>query len=928
MIFSWSRFTGLSRRATSIWQQMIVAARYFIPLVIFIEIVSLELPSTLVELLLRPASAPLTNCLVAYHSRLDDAQRQEFTKKTLDILEKIESDLPFSFYFSTIRRLQTFSPGTVLEKVKSNTHQLSIIFGRAAKTHSLTEEDVSLLYKWVHETRERGVSFKNLSTMEVGYRGNSHPLQSSFFSNDKETIIADERVKFLFVSKFLDLIISSGEKLTPMTLLALRNQVESNPAWNEWCREKGLLSTFANNDEADLWELIPEAAQFEATPSICHGELYVDFMNRAYKSVQNFIPRERPDWYQTLVKRNPILNAFEEIEEEVYEESSEPFSHKLTTFLSIWLPGDFFVGDLPNIKRKHLKRYFSLARSEASEALLAFQKNELDKIGPFVAWFHGTNSGSLPGVFKAGRLLPGGQILDRPDIVSFSGEWSGRRHFANERNANHISAVPPSSKWTDAGAYYGARTRYLMALLYANKTIGWRLKKMVFNEEECREFISDIFLQKPQRTHEDNLHLELALKRLLAFDSLINSEIAHLAEVFKQSPLDSRFLEIIKARDQLLIPEEQRNLILNPFPIVMASTIKGEDYERRIGSDEIKIKEILIKNGATLGDEIEIAFTAKEHIESLTKQLKPYGIQVYSFATGKLIETSQMIQGSKESEFLDSLRGYEPSLRRERYIAYLLEQDIFPWYKRTLPEIPQYREIGQKEWKKVDHPNFGGHSCYNDYIKGVKQGVMAPRRWHGRLHAARTALWAELLQPHLINRSSTQYDESQQMERIYLTVAAAAHDWRRQDEGVDRWDEESGKALHAYLLARSVHPKLAADLAFALKKKDPEGGVFTHDYQRVVHDADCLEIMRCLKNCEKNFRKSELYLMNVESIQHEGFLTEILAFIRETESPAIATALEFEEEDIPYFSKLLGFLRDRENQYPILNRMLIQSQNG
>ncbi|MCX6991318.1 MAG: hypothetical protein NTX49_09715, partial [Chlamydiae bacterium] len=179
-------------------------------------------------------------------------------------------------------------------------------------------------------------------------------------------------------------------------------------------------------------------------------------------------------------------------------------------------------------------------------------------------------------------------------------------------------------------------------------------------------------------------------------------------------------------------------------------------------------------------------------------------------------------------------------------------------------------------------------------------------------------------------------------DRKLLALAAAAHDAQRQDEGIDHWDGASGRAFYSYLASKD-YPKETCELyAHALIEKDPTEKdaagrpIFISDVQRLVHDADVLEIMRVLRN-RNDFQSERLAALAVWEESKQQALTKIPAedgaalaeaqgriseietdlqqivlewgdFIEMTEKPEFKMLLEY-TPSIDYYTEVLKILK-------------------
>ncbi|HLB41363.1 MAG TPA: SidE phosphodiesterase domain-containing protein [Gammaproteobacteria bacterium] len=144
------------------------------------------------------------------------------------------------------------------------------------------------------------------------------------------------------------------------------------------------------------------------------------------------------------------------------------------------------------------------------------------------------------------------------------------------------------------------------------------------------------------------------------------------------------------------------------------------------------------------------------------------------------------------------------------------------------------------------------------------------RHIHGIQHVSRVALYILIF--------ANLYRKYGDHEAIQLTsdnikllqIAAVFHDSAREDEGVDQWDHESAIFLYCYLTRLlGVDRATAKLMAEAIANKDvnasgyfvidetPKDGIYwalessqptKNIYQRLIHDADCLDIIRARVN--------------------------------------------------------------------------------
>ena len=126
---------------------------------------------------------------------------------------------------------------------------------------------------------------------------------------------------------------------------------------------------------------------------------------------------------------------------------------------------------------------------------------------------------------------------------------------------------------------------------------------------------------------------------------------------------------------------------------------------------------------------------------------------------------------------------------------------------------------------------------------------------HGPSHSIRVALWTRLF----INLRCKYGDEDalalNDSDKKLLQITALFHDSGREGDGEDIWEEESSIKCYEYLTKEhSVDDSRAQLFADVILNKDTDKRDILTD---ILHDADCLDIMRC----RKNFRIHELRVL-------------------------------------------------------------------
>ncbi|MTI12528.1 pentapeptide repeat-containing protein [Sansalvadorimonas verongulae] len=159
-----------------------------------------------------------------------------------------------------------------------------------------------------------------------------------------------------------------------------------------------------------------------------------------------------------------------------------------------------------------------------------------------------------------------------------------------------------------------------------------------------------------------------------------------------------------------------------------------------------------------------------------------------------------------------------------------------------------------------------------------------PRMAHGAQHQCRTACWIPVL---LAWRCQIGDQEALNFPREVIPVlmkAALLHDSGREGEGRDlpQWEENSGNNCEDHLLATGCSPLLAAQCRQAIIHKNCTEETHkprTHLLARLLHDADCLEVMRCRNKFDLCYL--DIYNEFAEHSSHYESLKELVSRVRQ-----------------------------------------------
>ena len=577
--------------------------------------------------------------------------------------------------------------------------------------------------------------------------------------------------------------------------------------------------------------------------------------------------------YQRLSLKHRLLKELKSIREEL-KQGGDVLSRRVrrinATFSSS-LANPIFFPEGKVYWRDIVRKIFrSAIQAEASNLLHEHR----------ILWFHGSRSSSIPLLLRIGSLVPLKTLLNQ-GLAPPGGEIQSEQ--------DSISGEMFTRHWEEADSLlFGAHTRLHLSILYASKQTG--LRSMQFNAEETwlRVTKSDVNrLLESYNPYDQTswVNLRVDILRLRLSDPKADEKLKGLkafVEKKLKDPEKKYFERLKKIHNDLNIsitqPYTSEDLLYleDPYPIVFASTTISPEPILNSGSNT-EIQEFTHDSRAKLGRDIQYAFTKPGKVEELQRLLEPFDIKVFDFDTAYYLEMVQMTEGSSQMKTLSDF----------------LQTFILPEYATVFPPSPSYQNE-KDETILITSPFYGhGIQLYEDYIAKIEAGYILPRELHGPLHATRTALWSYLL---------GKKEKIEGHALFLLGVGGGAHDWARQDEGKDYWDRASALKLCNRLLALRYPHSDIGPIVHAIAEKDPKFRNFTTLPQKIIHDADVIEIFRCLRSKE-DFRKEELALpLEDECIE------EMREFIELTES--MKRELETTSENL--FNSLVSIIQSND----------------
>lgn len=384
--------------------------------------------------------------------------------------------------------------------------------------------------------------------------------------------------------------------------------------------------------------------------------------------------------------------------------------------------------------------------------------------------------------------------------------------------------------------------------------------------EKLDEKLDDVLLwNKLTRKCGDNLEINTIIDKFIR-DKLENT-IKNNNRLI-QNRLD-RLERLFDGTTKVELSEQERQMILQPFPILFGSTSKKANQN----SSEYTIKE------ARLGVDIDQIYVKSENMAQMQNYLKENNLDnIVSLMDASLVEQMQS---------LPRVAAPYQVVKQSPYLNSQDQQDL----NRNLLNlvVPLY---------SAPYPSGGS------------------RDHHGVLHAVRSMLFSQVIMEMYRAEGHTIATPKGDLQ-----LATALHDNARENDGVDLWDKESGEKcteIFAQKLLRSSEEAAAAGKWIAEKdSKQP-----TSLEQKIVHESDCVEIMRCLRNM-KDFKSDELWItkdLNDQELVND-MVNEARQFIALTESPMIKDFINRSPE--PY-ACLIQILRVA-NRFSILETYLFEA---
>ena len=240
----------------------------------------------------------------------------------------------------------------------------------------------------------------------------------------------------------------------------------------------------------------------------------------------------------------------------------------------------------------------------------------------------------------------------------------------------------------------------------------------------------------------------------------------------------------------------------------------------------------------------------------------------------------------------------EGSVWQSEFLSLLIHKGI--WANNFLPD-PGDARAPSLDSDLGKHVAWAYENIYRIPYPDGKILHQIPRYFHGIMHVTRTAINVSVFANLYAHYGHPQAQALTPREIKLMQLAALFHDAAREDEGVDKWDHESGLMLYFYLKNQlNVSHEEAKLFAEAIANKDigPDGyfeisisqngeacwqWTKNHPekniYQKIIHDADCLEIIRARDHYDATYLDfyKEVVCINAQEEQIREDASDTLA---------------------------------------------------
>ncbi|MCX6990155.1 MAG: hypothetical protein NTX49_03705, partial [Chlamydiae bacterium] len=433
-------------------------------------------------------------------------------------------------------------------------------------------------------------------------------------------------------------------------------------------------------------------------------------------------------------------------------------SHRVVALFNLWHPVAGLVSDgalnlISTLNATTRSANFQIVRSNLLKYVAEFNADSFwrDK---HVSCVHGTKL--VPDMVKERALIPAGMMVDDAQgaTIQFSGEQFGSK---KSHNKEHISCVKPARDWDDLNVTHRLQnvpTPMLISEVYAKQISGFGNVETGFDFEASKNRVNWGYIGTsifgPERKSQRNLQqCYTDILRLRAWDpyhgEYLTPLLMNVTETLASPTTPILHKAYLQELEQALtvkikspLNESDRDLISHPIPIMFASTNFSPIPTREVAPRETSTDEVFIKGRVDFGKDLQAAFVSEEDAARASALLHRCGVRVFPFQIAHALETDRMMRGAHIQE---KIKGFKTE---QEAIGRLLQETILPSYGRLLAERPSYIDAtGVKHF--VDRPFWGREfPSYAAYKLAAEETTTLPRSIHGKMHAVRTSMAAQL----------------------------------------------------------------------------------------------------------------------------------------------------------------------------------------
>lgn len=336
-----------------------------------------------------------------------------------------------------------------------------------------------------------------------------------------------------------------------------------------------------------------------------------------------------------------------------------------------------------------------------------------------------------------------------------------------------------------------------------------------------------------------------------------------------------RFNLLFDAPPQVYFTANEKKLIETAFPVLLGST-KTKSYAYDSGQSEFRL------TNAQFGKDIDLVFVKPENHKEMKSWLESHGltdqVAVHDVAIFQELQNESFPLRHSETQIASLKTAISNGEHQELSLA--ITQHVVPLYKAAYPDGTQ-------------------------------------RRHHGVPHAIRVYFFAAALlelyhDKHIVLPS----------KQNHLLLTAALHDCAREGDGYDAWEKESAEKSYEILTQHfEASPEEAELLKVALIEKDNPEALSLE--QKLVHDADCLEIIRIILHDPESFKPQQLWILkDLDEDDVYNLIAEAKLFIRLTEKEEIKSFLTEAEQPVEVLFQILDFAFKESGKFSMLKHLL------